>query len=45
VILLNKNVKVINYYLKGNIVNPSDLVIKEKIVYELIKKHIKESNK
>ena len=35
------NIEVRNYDSKGNKINPKLIVIKEKIIYELIKKYIK----
>ena len=39
---MNKNIEIYNYDAKGNKINPKFMIIKEKLIYELVKKYIKE---
>ncbi len=45
VILMDEKIEVINYDDQGNIINPKQLIIKEKVIYELIKKYIEGESK
>ena len=38
---MNKNIKVFDYDLEGNKVNLKDFKVKDKVIYEIIKKYIK----
>lgn len=40
--LMNKNIEIYNYDSKGNIVDPNLMIIKIKIIYNIVKKYIKE---
>lgn len=36
-----EEIEVFNFDLRGNKIDPKDLIIKDKIIYEIIKKYIK----
>ncbi len=42
--LMNKNIEIYNYDSKGNKIDPNLMVIKIKVIYDLVKKYIKEQN-
>lgn len=42
--LMNKNIEIYNYDSKGNKIDPNLMVIKIKVVYDLVKKYIKEQS-
>lgn len=39
---MSENIKVFNYNSKGKLIDPKKIIINEKIIYEIIKKYIKE---
>lgn len=39
---MDKNIEICNYDSKGNKIDPKLIKIKEKLIYELVKKYIKE---
>ncbi len=38
---MNKAIKIMNYDFKGNQIDPKQLTIRDKMIYELIRKYIK----